>query len=415
MKFLHVGDLHLGKTLGGFPLLEDQRVALWRLLDDAEAAGATVLVLAGDIYDSSQPSGQAVSLFGDFLKSVVARGIEVIAVPGNHDSPERVGYASELLFGEGIYVAEPFDGDVLTVEFDDEYGTVTFWLLPFLRPADVREAYRDPSVATDFTSAVGAVIERLPIDEGKRNVLVAHQFVTAAGEEPERSGSEMVWVGTAGNVDAGVFAPFDYVALGHLHKPQSVGRREVRYAGSLLKYSLSEASVPKEGELVELGAKAGPGECAVAIEPLPVRPVRDLREVAGTLEELTRPGAALEPGADDYLYVTLTDEVQPASAMPRLRESHPHAVAVILQGAADGAGDLDRVDFDMGALDPLELFGQFFEERNARPMNGAERALAQRALDEAFGMAGPGAPAPMGASETAPAGLAAAADGGEGA
>ncbi len=377
MKFLHVGDLHLGKMVNGFSMLEDQRVTLERLLDDAEAASVGVLVLSGDLYDRSMPSAEAVALLDWFLTEATARGFQVLAIPGNHDSAERVSYASALLERQGVHVPPAFDGSLASVVLEDEFGTVAFWLMPFLRPSSVRPFFEEKELGADYTEALRCVLEAAPIDYSQRNVLVAHQFVLAGELEPTRSDSEVA-IGGVDGVDAALFEGFDYVALGHLHRPQKVGRETVRYAGSLLKYSFSEARGQKSAVLVSLGPK---GEDGVDFSLLPLRPPHDLREVEGPLEELVSREALSEADPGDYIHAIITDDEPPADALARLRAAFPRLMAMDVSNASTRhEADLSRIEADEEMDDPLTLFERFFEEQNARPLTPAQRAV----LEEVF-------------------------------
>ncbi len=377
MRFLHIGDLHLGKTVNGFSMLEDQRVTLERLLDDAEDAEVSALVLAGDLYDRSLPSAEAVALLDWFLTDASERGFEVLAIPGNHDSAERVSYASTLLERQGVHVPPVFAGALASVPLEDEFGEVRFWLMPFLRPSSVRPFFAEEDLGASYTDALRLVLDAAEVDPSARNVLVAHQLVLAGGIEPERADSE-ISIGGVDGVDAALFEPFDYVALGHLHRPQRVGREVVRYAGSLLKYSFSEARGEKSAVLVDMGAK---GE--VAHSPMPLRPPHDLREVRGPLEELVSEEALAAADPEDYLHVILTDEEPPSDALSRLRAVFPRLMAMDVDNARTRhRSDLSRVEEGPGTDDPLRLFERFFEEQNARPVSDAQRALLEDVFEK---------------------------------
>ncbi|MEG0503609.1 MAG: exonuclease SbcCD subunit D, partial [Raoultibacter sp.] len=302
MKILHLADLHIGKQVNGFPLIEDQRFALEAVLAAARDHSVDALLLAGDLYDKSSPSAEAVCLLDWFFTEVATAGLPCYAIPGNHDSAERVAYVSGLLTRQGIHLAPIFDGRVTHHSLEDEHGPVTFWLLPFMKPAHVRAFFPDADIGQDYTAALRTVLADCPLETSQRNVLIAHQFVTSGTAEPERSDSELS-VGGLDNVDASVFADFDYVALGHIHRPQRIGRDEVRYAGSLLKYSFSEIKYPKSATLVELGPKG-----TISITLLPLEPLHDMREIKGPLASLLADDVVTASKSDDYLHVVLTDE-----------------------------------------------------------------------------------------------------------
>ena len=299
MKVLHVSDLHIGKRVNGMSMLDDQRYILRQILDIAEKRQVSVLLIAGDVYDKASPSAEAVTVFDAFLTDAVAAGLRVLAIPGNHDSAERIAYAQGLLEKQGVCLPPVYAGEVERVELEDEHGPVEFWLLPFLKPAHVRRWFPDAEIES-YTDAVAAAIAHMDIDPAARNVLVTHQFVTGGA----RSGSEELSVGGTDNVDSSVFAPFDYVALGHLHGAQQIDRPTIRYAGSPLKYSFSEASQHKSVTVVTLGEKG-----AVDVRTLPLTPLRDLREIRGSYDELTaRSFYEHTTYRSDYLHLILTDE-----------------------------------------------------------------------------------------------------------
>lgn len=292
MKVLHVSDLHIGKRVNGMSMLDDQRYILRQILDIAEKHQVSVLLIAGDVYDKASPSAEAVTVFDAFLTDAVAAGLRVLAIPGNHDSAERIAYAQGLLEKQGVCLPPVYAGEVERVELEDEHGPVEFWLLPFLKPGDVRRFFPNEEIGDDYSAALRAVLGACDIDQGKRNVVLSHQLVTAYGTAPDRADDE-IKLGGMDNVDVSVYDAFDYVALGHVHRPQRVGRDTVRYSGSPLKYSFSEARYDKSAALIELGEKK-PGddvdEC-VSFELIPLVPLHDVREIRGTLADVLAMGA----------------------------------------------------------------------------------------------------------------------------
>lgn len=386
MRFLHLADLHLGKIVNGFNLLDDQRYALHEVVNLATEHEADAVVLAGDLYDKSQPSAEAVALFDEFLTELAKRGITCLAIAGNHDSAERVAYAGRLLRERGIIVSPRYDGPITKWTAEDAYGPVVFWLLPYIRPIDVRRAFPEHAdeIGRDYTHAVHVALEACDMDPTERNVLVSHQFVTYAGAEPERSDSELS-VGGLDNVDGHLFDRFDYVALGHIHGPQRIGRDTMRYAGSLLKYSYSEARQHKSAVLVDLGPK---GTVDIELLPLPAR--HDLREIRGTVEQLTSLEAleaAAQAGAapDDYIHAILTDEKPGLSDRERLRAAYPNLMGYEYDSST---APRDRIDIspsgeEHAELSTQELFARFFEQMNDRPMSNAQKETAARAITAA--------------------------------
>lgn len=375
LRLLHLADLHVGKRVCDFPMLEDQRHALSQVLDLLSRGAVDVLLVAGDLYDKSQPSSEAVALVDWFLSGVAATGVPAVVIPGNHDSAERVAYAGTLLAREGVHMAPAFDGHIEPVMLEDESGPVCIWPIPYLHPATIRHFLPDAKAET-YTDAFRALVDSLPLDSGVRNVAVVHQFVTAVGCTVERSDSE-VSIGGLDNVDASVFDPFDYVALGHIHRPQRVGRDSVRYAGSLLKYSLSEADYDKSIPLVTLGRK---GE-EPAIELLPVRPLHDLRRIRGPIGELLSPEVVAAQDADDYLHVVLTDENVEVNAMARLRDVYPNVMSIAYDNARTRAAGVHTDAADAPAeASPFELFSRFYEEQNGAPLSKSQQRIVREEL-----------------------------------
>ena len=275
MRFIHTADLHLGKRLNDVPLIEDQVYILGEIRRIAREERAQAVIIAGDIYQSSSPQAEAMSAFNDFVTALAEDGTAVLAISGNHDSARRVSYLSALVRARGVYVSEEFTGTLQKVELEDEHGRIVVSLLPFVKPVSVRRCFPDEEIET-CQDAVAAVLRHSPLDGGARNVLVCHQFVTGAQE----SGSEELYAGGLECVDGRLFDGFDYVAMGHIHRAQRVGRDTVRYAGSPLKYSFSEAAHKKSVTVVDMGEKG-----SVQIKTVPLTPLHELREVTRCLQQ----------------------------------------------------------------------------------------------------------------------------------
>lgn len=375
MRILHIADLHIGKRVCEMPMMEDQRHVLQQVIGLLTEGRADVLLVAGDLYDKSQPSSEAVALVDWFLTEVAATGVPAIVIPGNHDSAERVAYAGSLLARQGIYMAPQFDGTIRPVRLGDEHGAVDFWPIPFLRPADVRHALPDAKADT-YTDALRSLVETLPLDDAVRNVAVVHQFITASGTMPARSDSE-VSVGGLDNVDVNVFDAFDYVAAGHIHRPQRVGRETVRYAGSLLKYSLSEADYDKSAPLVTLGEKGA----EIAVELVPLVPLHDLRRIRGPLESLIAPEVVSAADSQDYLHVILTDENPALDAMARLRSVYPNVMSIEYDNARTRAAGISAdAPEPEDEASPLELFADFYHEQNGADLSEEQSDIVREEL-----------------------------------
>lgn len=374
MRLLHLADLHLGKKLNEAPLLEDQRFILGQILAVLDREQAEAVLIAGDVYDKPVPPAEAVSLLDDFLTRLSLRGVPVILISGNHDSAERLAFGARLLAGQKVFLAPAYDAAhaaVQPVRLKDAHGEICVWPLPFLKPAHVRAAFPELPIIT-YTDALRAAIAAMPLEDGMRNVLVCHQFLTGS----ERSESEEVSVGGLDNVDASVFERFDYVALGHLHRAQQVGRPSVRYAGSPLKYSFSEARDSKSVTLIDLGAKGD-----VSIRAVPLSPRRELRELRGAYDELTLRANYQHTATDDYLRVILTDEDDVPDALARLQTIYPNLLSLSYDNARTRLKQTVDAAEAPERRTPLELLADFYALQNNRPLSSEQAAYASALLE----------------------------------
>ena len=369
MKFIHISDLHLGKRVNEFSMLEEQKYILQQVLDTVQNEAADAVLIAGDIYDKPVPPAEAVVLFDTFLTRLSQMKKEVFIISGNHDSAERLSFGSSLFTAEGIHIAPVFEGNMEKVSLWDDAGEVCVYLLPFIKPSTVRRFYEED--LTDYTKTVQTVIEHTPVDTSKRNVLVAHQFVTGAG----RCDSEEVSVGGLDNVDASVFEPFDYVALGHIHSPQKVGRETVRYCGSPLKYSFSEAGQEKSITVVELKEKG-----TVELRTIPLEPLRDMRKIRGTYLEVTAKSFYENSNCEDYLLVTLTDEEDVPDGMAKLRTIYPNLMRLEYDNCRTRKNQKVTGTETVEKKSELEYFEEFFELQNNQPMNEEQRKFSEELI-----------------------------------
>lgn len=371
MKLIHLSDLHLGKRVGEVSMLEDQAYILDRVLDIVDGAGPDALLIAGDVYDKSVPSAEAVTLFDDFLCRLARRKLPVLVISGNHDSPERLAFGSRLMEGAGVHLSPVYDGNVKPITLTDEHGPVDFWLLPFLKPAHLRRFYPEEAI-NSYTDAVGAAIAHMNIDPSRRNVLLCHQFVTGAAT----CESEEITVGGTDNVDATVFDGFDYVALGHLHGPQNVGSSRIRYCGTPLKYSFSEASQYKSVTVAELGEKGD-----LTLHTVPLTPRHDMRVIRGTFAQLTGEGGD-NGEREDYLHIILTDEEDVPEVLGRLRLVYPNILKLSYDNTRTRTSQsVDRAQ-RVAQKSPLELFEELYETQNNQPMSQEQRDFAQRLIEQ---------------------------------
>jgi len=370
MKFLHVSDLHLGKRLHETSFIEDQAEILNQILNVVDDEKPNGILIAGDVYDKSVPSAEAVSLFDAFLAQLANRKVKTFVISGNHDSPERIAFGSKIMDASGIYLSPVYDGTVTPIRLQDDFGEVNVYLLPFIKPAHVRRFYEDEEI-TSYTDAMKVAIAHMFVDESARNILVSHQFVTGG----VRSESEEN-VGGTDNVDVTVFEPFDYVALGHLHAPQNCGEK-VRYCGTPLKYSFSEVAHEKSITVVTLGKKGDD----LDLRTIPLKATRDMQKIKGSFAQLTSPDYYTNnPMVDAYLQITLTDEDDIPDAMARLQEIYRNALDLRYDNArtkADAVVDGGEISVEKSAY---ELFAEFFEQQNNVEMTPAQQDYMQKLI-----------------------------------
>lgn len=373
MKFMHLSDLHLGKRVNEFSMIEDQQYILNQIAEIADREKPDGVLIAGDVYDKSVPPIEAVQLFDDFLVRLAEQNLPVFIISGNHDSAERVAFGSRLMISSGVYLSPVYDGSVKPVTLEDAYGKADIYLLPFLKPVHVRRFFPDEEIGS-YTDAMRVAIEHLDLDLSRRNILVTHQFVTGA----VRSDSEEISIGGADNVDASVFEVFDYVALGHLHRAQSVTRETIRYCGTPLKYSFSEANHEKSVTLVELGEKG-----QVSVETLPLVPLRDMHAIKGTYEEVTLKRFYEETDyQESYMHITLTDEEDIPDALGKLRAIYPNIMKLDYDNERTRTnGKLDGTD-RAEQKSPIELFAELYEKQNTQPMSQVQQDFLEGIVED---------------------------------
>ncbi|MDE7293130.1 MAG: exonuclease SbcCD subunit D [Oscillospiraceae bacterium] len=379
MKLIHLSDLHLGMRVSEVSLIEDQRYILEEILKVIDIEQPDGVIIAGDVYDKSIPSTEAVELFDEFLVKLAAKRLQVYIISGNHDSPERLAFAGSLIDMSGVHLSPVYKGNITPLSFNDEFGRVNIYMLPFVKPVHVKHYLNDEEKEkiVTYTDAIGRVISDMNVDTSERNVLIAHQFVTGA----VLSESEDITVGGLDNVEAYVFAPFDYTALGHIHKPQDILGKggEIRYCGTPLKYSFSEAGQEKSVTVVELMQKG-----SVNIRTIPLNPKRDMVEIKGTYEQLvSRSYYEKLNNKNDFYRITLTDENDIPEAVARLRTVYPN----ILKLDYENTRTSSRTDYvetvsDSESKTPLELFSEFFKQQNGSDMTEEQTALISQLLEE---------------------------------
>lgn len=366
MKFIHLSDLHLGIRVNDFSMSEDQRYILDRILDIIDSEAPDGIIIAGDIYDKSMPPAEAVAMFDDFISSIAERKIKTFIISGNHDSAERIAFGSRIMNAGGIYLSPVYNGDIKPVVMEDEYGSVNIYMLPFVRPSAVRAFYPDDDTDS-YSSAVGTAVKHMNADFSQRNIIITHQFVTGA----VRSDSEDISVGGTDNVSADIFADFDYTALGHIHKPQNIGSEKIRYCGTPLKYSFSEAKQDKSVTVIELGKKGD-----VNVRTVKLIPLRDMTELKGSYEELMKKSFYEGTGyTEDYVHITLTDENDIPDAVSKLRLVYHRLMKMDYDNARTKKQSIIEGMTSARETDPEKLFGEFFESQNNVPMNDEQAAF----------------------------------------
>lgn len=375
MKFIHLSDLHIGKRVNEFSMLEDQKYILKVILgiiDDEKPDG---IIIAGDVYDKSVPSAEAVQLLDDFIFRLAERKVPTYIISGNHDSAERLAFGGRLMDVSGIHISPVYDGQVTPHTLSDEYGKVNVYMLPFIKPVNVRRFFPDSEIES-YTDAVKIAVENMNVDENERNIIITHQFVTGAS----RSDSEDVSVGGTDNVDVTVFDCFDYIALGHIHGPQKIARDTVRYCGTPLKYSFSEANHKKSVTIVEMGAK---GE--VEVRTAPLIPYRDMREIKGTYDEITLKENYENTNCDDYMHIILTDEEDIPDAMNKLRVIYPNLMKLDYDNKRTRSNQLVGSAEGVERKSHFTLFSEFYEKQNNQPMSDEQSEFIQNLIKEIWG------------------------------
>lgn len=360
MKFIHLSDLHLGKRVNEFSMIEDQDYILKKILEVIDEEKPDSVIIAGDVYDKSVPSAEAVALFDSFLVSLAERNIQVFVISGNHDSAERIAFGSRLMDASGIHLSPVYSGEVSPIEMSDDYGRVNVYMLPFVKPSNVRAFFPEKEISS-YTDAVKTAIDRMSVDPSQRNILITHQFVTGAAS----AGSEELSVGGTDNVAAEVFDGFDYVALGHIHRSQKCGHEYVRYSGTPLKYSFSEAKDQKSVTVVEMKEKGN-----LEISSVPLKPKHDMAEIRGTYNELMLKSFYENTSyRSDYVHITLTDEDDVPDALAKLRVVYKNIMKLDYDNTRTRNNAVLKDIEDVKSKSPFDLFSEFYRTQNGLEMS----------------------------------------------
>lgn len=373
MKLIHLSDLHLGKRVNEFSMIEDQAYILTEIINIIDDEAPSAVVIAGDVYDKSVPSTEAVELFDNFLVRLAKRNIQVFIISGNHDSPERLAFAGRLIDISGVHLSPVYNGNITPFALDDEFGRVNIFMLPFIKPVHVRKLFPEEKIDT-YTDAVRTAIEKMEINTEERNILVTHQFVTGA----DRCQSEEISVGGSDNVDADVFEAFDYTALGHIHGPQDIIPDRVRYSGTPLKYSFSEVKHKKSVTVAELKEKGN-----ISIRTIPLTPKHDMAEIRGTYDELTLKSFYENTSyCEDYIHITLTDEEEIPYASGKLRAIYKNLMKLDYdnkrtQHSAEINGTLSAEK-----RSPFDMFSELYRQQNGTDMSEQQEDFMKKLIEE---------------------------------
>lgn len=372
MKFIHLSDLHIGKRVNGFSMLEDQKYILNEIIEIIKAEQPDAVFIAGDVYDKSIPAAESVQLFDSFLVDLSKLNTSVFVISGNHDSAERIAFGSKLMELSKVYMSPVYNGRIRPSELKDEHGIIRIYMLPFIKPAHVRAAFPDEEISS-YTDALNAAVRHMNIDTSVRNILITHQFVTGS----TRCDSEELSVGGTDNVDASAFDQFDYTALGHIHGPQNAGSEKVRYCGTPLKYSFSECNHKKSVTVGTLNEKG-----SLSIKEIPLVPLHDMQEIRGSFYDLTQPDYYNNIQRKDYIHITLTDENDIPDAISELRKIYPNTMALDYDNTRTRTEfNLSNLDI-LGSSDPAELFSDFYTMCNGSELSADQKKIIDTLVKE---------------------------------
>lgn len=373
MKFIHLSDLHIGKRVNEFSMIEDQKFILKKILHIIDDQNPDAVIIAGDIYDKSVPSAEAVEVFDDFIVELKSRNVQTFIISGNHDSAERLAFGGRIMDLEGIHFSPVYNGEISPIILKDKFGNVNIYMLPFIKPIHVISCFLDEKISS-YTDAVSVAVNNMNIDQKQRNVIITHQFVTGAS----RSDSEEISLGGSDNVDGSIFESFDYTALGHIHSPQNVGSEKIRYCGTPLKYSFSESKQKKSVTVVELFEKGN-----LSVTTVPLEPLRDMVEIKGKYDEITLKSFYENTSLrNDYIHITLTDEEDIPDAISRLRVIYKNIMKLDYDNLRTRhVADIYTND-NVETKSPTELFGDFYQMQNGVEMSQTQADYINAAIEK---------------------------------
>ncbi len=385
MKILHLADMHLGKILQEQSLLEDQEYILKQIIEKIKKENVEIILISGDIYDRSVPPTEAINLLDNFLNTLIKKlQKKVFIISGNHDSKERLGFGSKIFEDDGLYIESKYTGTLKKVQLEDEYGKINIYMLPFTKPAEVRKYFENSEEEIiSYNEAIHEVIQKEKINEKERNIILVHQFVTAGANIPERTESEVISLGGIDNVDISNFDKFDYVAIGHVHRPQKIGRETARYAGTMLKYSFSEINHKKTMPILEFKEKGN-----INTQLLELIPLRDMREIKGPIEELIKKENYEKTNTDDYMKVTITNEEPIYDAIGQIRKIYPNTLKLEIKNSKTALNqeeqitDLEKIKKKIKNRNEIELFNEFYKIQNNNELNKKQKEILEKIVKE---------------------------------
>ncbi len=381
MKILHLADLHIGKIVQEQSLLEDQIYMLEQIVKKIEEEKIELVLISGDIYDRSVPPADSVIVLNNFLKVLVKDlKVKVCMIAGNHDSKERLNFGKEIFADDGLHICAIYDGKLEKKEFEDEYGKLNIYMLPYIKPVEIKQYFDEDEKIASYHDAVKKVLEKENINKDERNIILSHQFVTAGNVEPERSESETLILGGTENVDVSVYDQFDYVALGHIHGPQRIGRDTARYSGTMLKYSFSEVNQNKCLTILDFKEK---GNLKIDTS-ITIKPLRDMRVIKGPIEELTSEDVYSKTNREDYIRAIITNEEQVYDAIGQIKKIYPNTLRLDIKNSKSEIqqtlqiSDLD----DIKKKDEVELFNEFYQYQNNQELNESQLDIMKQVVKE---------------------------------
>ena len=375
MKIIHLADLHIGKRVNEFSMIDDQKYILNQILEIIDKEKPDAVIIAGDVYDKQVPSIEAVELLDSFISDISKRKTTTFIISGNHDSAERLAFGSSLMAMGKIYISPVYNGKISKYTLKNDFGSANFYLLPFVKPNHVKRFFPDEKIES-YTDAIRVVVDNLKLDTSEINILIAHQFVTGAS----RTESEEISVGGLDNVDASVFEDFDYVALGHIHRPQKIGTERIRYCGTPLKYSFSEVNDTKSVSIIEINSKED-----FNLRTIPLIPKRDMRKIRGTYEELITKTSYENTNTDDYIHVTLTDEFNVVDAIQKLRVIYKNIMKLEYDNMRTRESrKINLDDMVIENKNPLEIFSEFYKLQNNQEMDDEQKEIIKKIMEEVW-------------------------------